>query len=283
LPKITPVLQVIGAAIGVIVAVVLAVITGLVNGFIRALPFIIGFFDKVFSIVGDVTALVIALFTGKWSQIPKILGAIGSDAWGVVTNFFGMIAHFVLGFVQGVIGFFQMLWDKLTKHSIIPEMITDILNCFKSLPGALLKVGQDMITGLINGITGMANNIKNAITNTIGGAVNAAKNMLGIHSPSVVFMEIGRQTVEGYALGVTRNMGLVHDAWGTMTAGGSTTNVTNNYGAPGPAYGLTKFEIMSDKIRYNHYALQSGRLPVTYGQLPYAFDLNYRQNYQRTA
>jgi hypothetical protein len=46
--------------------------------------------------------------------------------------------------------------------------------------------------------------VRDAIGKAIGGAIDFAKSLLGIHSPSRVFMEIGDFTAQGMAVGLTK-------------------------------------------------------------------------------
>ena len=59
-----------------------------------------------------------------------------------------------------------------------------------------------MIQGLIGGIKQMAANVAQAARDVVTNAINAAKSVLGISSPSRVFMEIGAHTGAGLALGL---------------------------------------------------------------------------------
>ena len=57
-----------------------------------------------------------------------------------------------------------------------------------------------MIQGLIGGIKQMAANVAQAARDVVTNAINAAKSVLGISSPSRVFMEIGAHTGAGLSL-----------------------------------------------------------------------------------
>jgi len=78
------------------------------------------------------------------------------------------------------------------------------------------QIGIDMITGLANGITNAAGAVLGAITGVVGGAIDSAKSLLEINSPSKVFAEIGGSTGEGLVLGVERATSDVQDAFATM-------------------------------------------------------------------
>lgn len=82
-----------------------------------------------------------------------------------------------------------------------------------------------MIDGLVNGIAGGATAVLNAMKGVVDGAINGAKKLLGIASPSKVFAEIGMQTGAGMEQGVSGSAGGVRDSLESMvsppSAGGS--------------------------------------------------------------
>lgn len=59
-------------------------------------------------------------------------------------------------------------------------------------------IGNALIQGLIAGITGAAGALISSITGVVSGGIDAAKAVLGIHSPSKVFEGIGDDTVAGF-------------------------------------------------------------------------------------
>lgn len=63
-------------------------------------------------------------------------------------------------------------------------------------------VGAAIIQGLIDGVKSMAGALIGAAQGVVQSAIDAAKNLLGMHSPSRVFREIGQNTIEGFILGV---------------------------------------------------------------------------------
>ena len=70
--------------------------------------------------------------------------------------------------------------------------------------------------GMINGIKSMAGNLVGAAKGVVGDAVAGAKNLLGIASPSKVFMKIGQQTGEGMVIGLERQTHAVTSAMRSM-------------------------------------------------------------------
>ena len=66
----------------------------------------------------------------------------------------------------------------------------------------MASAGVDLIKGLINGIKDMAGKAVSAAKGVVGDAVKGAKSLLGIHSPSKVFKEIGQYTMQGMQIGL---------------------------------------------------------------------------------
>lgn len=107
---------------------------------------------------------------------------------------------------------------------------TNTLNDLKLAIANSMTVGYEvkwLMTGeaITNGIArGMQTerairNIENAARVVAVRAINAARNKLDIHSPSRVFMEIGRFIDEGFAIGLRDYSGLAEDEAGSMAEG----------------------------------------------------------------
>ena len=67
---------------------------------------------------------------------------------------------------------------------------------------SLFDVGVGLIRGLMDGVGSMVDDLIDQVYGAIESAIDAAKNLLGIESPSKVFAEIGRQVMEGLILGI---------------------------------------------------------------------------------
>lgn len=66
----------------------------------------------------------------------------------------------------------------------------------------LLNVGKAIVDGLVKGITNGASDVGKAIAGLGGGLVGKAEGVLGIHSPSSVFADIGHNIMAGLAAGL---------------------------------------------------------------------------------
>lgn len=50
---------------------------------------------------------------------------------------------------DGVVGWFEDLWDTLVGHSIVPDTIDGIVDCFTGLPGKVLKTVEKFVTDIV--------------------------------------------------------------------------------------------------------------------------------------
>lgn len=141
-----------------------------------------------------------------------------------VATAFGILAVIVtamtVGFVAGIIAPFAIIAALAVALIIaIREVAATFVNFFTELSNmSLADIGTSLIQGLINGITGGATAVINALTGVVQGGINAAKAALGIASPSKVFAEIGGFTAEGMAGGVDEGSGAVQSSMEDMVA-----------------------------------------------------------------
>lgn len=63
-------------------------------------------------------------------------------------------------------------------------------------------IGENIVTGLLNGITGMWDTLVSTVKGKVNGMVSTVKNVLGIHSPSKAFTEIGENVTQGLVNGI---------------------------------------------------------------------------------
>lgn len=101
----------------------------------------------------------------------------------------------------------------------IPNILTNIGNAavsaFKSINW--VDLGANVIRGIVSGISSNVGAIADAARTAARNALNAAKNFLGIHSPSTVFRrEVGEMIPRGMALGIEDTADKVDEAIGKL-------------------------------------------------------------------
>lgn len=88
------------------------------------------------------------------------------------------------------------------------------------------NLGWNISSGVARGVSAASYLIKRAAINAAQSAYNAAKETLGIHSPSRVMAEIGRYYDEGFARGITENVDTVTKAAQAMAKESAYTPTT---------------------------------------------------------
>jgi TP901 family phage tail tape measure protein len=91
----------------------------------------------------------------------------------------------------------------------LPGRITSALGKMGSL---LLSAGKDLILGFIHGVSSMASAAVDKVKSIGSSAVSGIKSILGIHSPSRVFRQIGIYLNEGLVEGLTSSTAKVKTA-----------------------------------------------------------------------
>lgn len=112
-------------------------------------------------------------------------------------------------------GFNEKKAEVVNKAKEIIEAAKTAILEFKQ---KFVTVGTNIIQGVAEGITKGIETIKTAARNAAQKALTAAKNVLGINSPSKVFAnEVGKWIPEGMAKGISGNLKVVKNAMNDMT------------------------------------------------------------------
>lgn len=144
------------------------------------------------------------------ANIPEILNAIVNVF--LAFNWLNLGKQLVTAIGNGIKGAGSFL------SGAAKEVVNTLYNGVKQLPQTMLNLGRQMIQGLINGIRGMIAGVKDNIAEVAYGAVSTLKNILGIHSPSTVFKEIGVNLMQGLAIGMKDGSGEVMETVDDLAA-----------------------------------------------------------------
>lgn len=225
--------------------------------------------------------------------VVRIIGDVWTFAWGLIRDQVVLVWHFIsntistaLHIIMDIIsvvldlitGHWHQAWEDLKKlvsdalHGII-KIIMDLTSDFGHL---LVDAGRNLIHGLWDGIKSMGSWLESMIMNFIKSFVpGPVLKILGIHSPSTVFHEIGLNVVQGLAQGMVQNTQMVSaaanqlagavrfgqvgtpaiNAGGSLLAGpvgvgaGSGVTVVNNYYAVNVAGNAVTEKQLVDVIR----------------------------------
>lgn len=189
-----------------------------------------GFADGIPSLIENVPQIVTNIAGIINDNAPKILAAgvqlIVTLGKGLIQAIPTLIANIpeILNAIVNV--FLAFNWLNIGKQlvtvigngikgagafisSSAKTIVDTLYNGVKQLPQTMLNLGRQMIQGLINGIRGMIAGVKDNIAEVAYGAVSTLKNVLGIHSPSRVFKEIGENLMQGLSIGMKDSSGEV--------------------------------------------------------------------------
>jgi TP901 family phage tail tape measure protein len=102
---------------------------------------------------------------------------------------------------------FQKLgqWFNDTIIQWFRDRITQFSDWVDRQVGDYENIGSAIVSGIANGITNGASKIINAARNAARSAFDAAKDFLGIQSPSTLFMQVGDDIMAGMSLGIDRS------------------------------------------------------------------------------
>lgn len=182
--------------------------------------------------VGDKIGEMIGWFDGLPGPVQEAIGVIAagfavggpilvgiglvSAALGTLVAAAGPVGLFIAAAAILAAAWFK--WSDDIKAAIggavdwITEKFNGFLAFVKAIPDQLLQIGRDMIQGLINGITEKWEELKSKIHEMADALPMWMRDLLGIESPSRVFMEIGGYIGEGLAKGIADSHAMVNQA-----------------------------------------------------------------------
>lgn len=100
-----------------------------------------------------------------------------------------------------------ILLGQIRAVSATQEVVRAVENTGKSMGiGSLYSEGRMVPQGLANGILSGRAAVINSIASVCNAAISEARRLLGIHSPSKVFEELGSYTAEGFGIGYQNQM-----------------------------------------------------------------------------
>ena len=227
------------------------IINQLVSGLLSNQPNILNSgVQMIHSLIEGITSMLPTLGDGAANIISSFIGSLMTNFPSVVESGLNLILELIKGIVSGtwqvqqaglkialeavksilthapdfgaagikligdlIVGIIDKGPDVIMK---IADMISKMIDKFKSTDWA--SVGKNVIEGIIKGIKDAASKLIDAIKDVVKRALEAAKEKLGIKSPSRVFAnDVGKFIPPGIALGVKKNSGALTDAMNELS------------------------------------------------------------------
>ncbi|MEV7607917.1 hypothetical protein AB0N61_00380 [Microbacterium sp. NPDC089320] len=168
-------------------------------------------FEKVRRGWEVVWAAVSTVFTSIWNGIVSFLTPIINGVRTTITNVVNGIRSTWENIWNGIVSFFTNAWNNIVSSvtnkvrevgNVIGGIRDKVMGAIAGIGDWLLSAGGDLIRGLWNGISNVGNWLRSKITGFFDGAVGWAKDILGIHSPSRRFAELGVFVGQGFGDGI---------------------------------------------------------------------------------
>lgn len=239
-----PLFEFIADIIGVVLATAISIAIKLFAGIVEVVASVITGFEQLYEDISGFVTGVVQFFTVdlpnginalvQWfAQLP---GEIAGFLAAVIANVAGWVADMVSNavdagtrFVSSIAGFLSALPGNIASWlsgaistvvgwvtqfasnatSAASQFGSKLRSGLEAIPGTLGNIGSNIVQGLVNGVTGAAGKLVDAVKGAVGDAIQGAKNLLGIKSPSRVFRKIGQYVMQGAALGVDDDAGLL--------------------------------------------------------------------------
>lgn len=175
-----------------LVAQLPTVIMAILNFLAQNLP---QFIQKGTEFIVNLTNGIMQQIPGMVAQLPQIISSFMSFIAANLPQILQSGIQILLSLASGIISSIPDLVAKL------PEIISAIVNGITGLIGNIVDVGKNIVEGIWEGISEMADWLKSQVTGFFSGIIDSAKNFLGIHSPSRVFAEMGKNMALGIGQG----------------------------------------------------------------------------------
>lgn len=191
-----------------IVSVVSGVVAAIVGFFTVTLPAgiqaLVGFFAQL---PGQIWGFLVSVVLGVASWAAQMAGSAAQAGLQFLANVGNALASlpsrvwtFLSNALSNAANFASGMASKASQAA--RDFGSALVNGLTSIPGKVAEIGKQIIDGLVGGIKNGVGAVTGAIKDVADSAVNAAKNALGIHSPSRVFAGIGRYVAQGLGVGI---------------------------------------------------------------------------------
>lgn len=196
--------------------------------------------DENMPLIQQTIETVLAKISEVWETVWPYLQDVVSGAWevikGLVSTSIGIVLGVIKAIMQAINGDWDEAWETLKttlrnawismKGTVerwlnimkdtfgrllgetwdkIKGWADDVVTGLENQVGDWIQAGEDLIMGLVDGIKAKAQAVIDAAVGVVRDAINGAKRLLGIESPSKVFAEIGQNMNLGLAEGLRRS------------------------------------------------------------------------------
>lgn len=172
-------------------------------------------------------AVVVASYIAGWVAMAAeavadaaIMAAawIAANPWVLIIAAIAIVIAYIITHWTQIKNFFVGVWNDIKNGVVtawnaignwISDKIDDIKNFFSNAKDWLHNVGTNIVQGLVNGLEDAWHWVTDKITSLVHSISGFFQNLLGINSPSKVFMEYGGYITQGLAIGIEKGTSVV--------------------------------------------------------------------------
>ncbi len=195
--------------------------------------------------IGQLIPRVAPIIIGTIPQIiDQVLPALIDGSVSIVSAIVTALPTIIQSLIDAAPTIVRTLADAIIDSApliltAIPQIIFALVDGFFMNLSEMNKIGEDLIRGIWEGISSMTRWIKDNINGLFKNIVDGVKELLGIHSPSTVFAEMGKNMALGIGEGWDKSFGDIKAGieGGMNFDGDYSVNATSN--GAGAAGGVT--------------------------------------------
>ena len=170
-----------------------------VSGIIQDLP------GKIWTHLVNTVNKVVAWGQQMVSNASTAASNMLSKVSGIIQDLPGKIWDYLSQAAQKVVTWGTQLAQN--GAAAATQLFNSIVNGLSSLPSKMAEIGSNIVSGIWNGISSGWNWLTNKVSNLANSLLDAAKDALGINSPSKEFAdEVGRWIMPGVGKGLDKSM-----------------------------------------------------------------------------
>lgn len=224
-----------------------------------------GLLDNIDQLINAGIQLIMALAEGLIEALPRLIEKIPV----IIEKLINAIVNNLPKLIEMGITLILKLAEGLIKAipsliKAIPQIVSAILNGLGQLVGKVFEIGKNIVKGIWDGISNMANWLWNKISGWCSSIFENIKGFFGIHSPSRLFRdEIGENLGLGIGKGFEDSLGSVYkdmkqaiDSQNAKLTSNLTTNATLRLSKDQPQT-VTNYNDKGVNVTQNFYDKQA--------------------------
>lgn len=203
-----------GTAIELVGALLLGIAEQLPGIIVAAATAVQGIADKLTApesitlLVQAAVQILLALANGLVGALPELIDTIPIIITNLVDAVLASLPEIVEAGLQIIIALASgIITNSGHVLAVVPKLIVALVHAFGSYVSSVAGIGKAIIDGIRKGITEQWQRLKSDVSHLFTGLVDWIKKLLGIHSPSRVFADIGQNMAAGIGDGWASTIG----------------------------------------------------------------------------